>query len=164
MSAKDAKFFIVMDKGDILQFSAFDGVLCFGNILPHLPDEVAIHRFFSSVYQSLHNDGVFIVEVLNYDRILAEKKTDFRDKETDKFIFRRRYDFLPDRNIRFTITFTDKRRSTISSDFTILRPLKRQTLLALFEQIGYQSVAVYSDYSFTESRAEDYAVVYVAKR
>ena len=74
MSAKDAKFFIVMDKGDILQFSAFDGVLCFGNILPHLPDEVAIHRFFSSVYQSLHNDGVFIVEVLNYDRILAEKK------------------------------------------------------------------------------------------
>ena len=117
---------------DILQFGTCNGVLCFGNTLPHLPDEAALRRFFSSVYQSLQGYGVFIVEVLNYDRILAEKKMNFKDKETDAFIFKRRYE--------------------------------RQTLLTLFEQTGFQSAAAYSDYSFTESRAEDYAVVYVAKK
>ncbi|UTC57239.1 methyltransferase domain-containing protein [Treponema sp. OMZ 305] len=149
---------------DILQFGTCNGVLCFGNTLPHLPDEAALRRFFSSVYQSLQGYGIFIVEVLNYDRILAEKKMNFKDKETDAFIFKRRYDFLPDGNIKFTIEFTDKTHDTIDSDFTVLHPLQRQTLLTLFEQTGFQSAAAYSDYSFTESRAEDYAVVYVEKK
>ena len=149
---------------DILQFGICNGVLCFGNTLPHLPDETALRHFFSAVYQSLQEHGVFIVEVLNYDRILAEKKMDFKDKETDAFIFKRRYDFLPDGNIKFTITFTDKRHHTTHSDFTVLHPLQRQTLLTLFEQTGFRSVATYSDYSFTQSCAEDYAVVYTAKK
>ena len=152
------------DIADILQFSTYNGVLCFGNTLPHLPDEAALRHFFSSVYQSLQECGICIVEVLNYDRILAEKKMDFKDKETDAFIFKRRYDFLPDGNIKFTIEFTDKTHGTVGSDFTVLHPLQRKTLLTLFEQAGFQSVASYSDYSFTESRAEDYAVVYTAKK
>ena len=149
---------------DILQFGICNGVLCFGNTLPHLPDETALRRFFSAVYQALQAHGIFIVEVLNYDRILAEKKMDFKDKETDAFIFKRRYDFLPDGNIKFTIEFIDKQHNTVGSDFTVLHPLQRQTLLALFEQAGFQSVASYSDYNFTESCAEDYAVVYTAKK
>ena len=152
------------DIADIMRFGTYDGVLCFGNTLPHVPNEAALRRFFSSVYQSLHNGGAFIVEVLNYDRILAEKETDFKDKETEAFIFKRRYAFLPDGNIKFIIEFTDKRHGTVGSDFTVLHPLQRQTLLALFEQAGFQSVAFYSDYRFTESRAEDYAVVYAAKK
>ena len=152
------------DIADILQFGTSNGVLCFGNTLPHLHDEAALRRFFSSVYQSLEAHGIFIVEILNYDRILAEKKMDFNDKETDAFIFKRRYDFLPDGNIRFTITFTDKRRNTTRSDFTVLHPLQRQMLLALFEQAGFQSVTTYSDYNFTPSRPDDYAVVYPAKK
>ena len=149
---------------DKLTFYHCNGVLCVGNTLPHLPDEAALRRFFSAVYQSVQAHGIVIVEVLNYDRILAEKKMDFKDKETDAFIFTRRYDFLPDGNIKFTITFTDKRRNTVTSDFTVLHPLRRQMLLALFEQAGFQSVATYSDYNFTPSRPDDYAVVYTAKR
>lgn len=152
------------DIADILQFGTFNGVLCFGNTLPHLHDEAALRHFFNSVYRSLHNHGIFIVEVLNYDCIIAEQKTDFKDKETADFIFKRHYDFLPDGNIRFTITFISKQRRTTHSDFTVLHPLQRQTLLTLFEQAGFQSVATYSDYNFTESRSEDYAVVYVAKK
>ena len=89
---------------------------------------------------------------------------DFKDKETKDFIFKRHYDFLPDGNIRFTIEFTDKQRNTVGSDFTVLHPLKRQMLLALFKQAGFKSVSAYSDYSFTESHAEDYAVVYTANK
>ncbi|EPF46641.1 hypothetical protein HMPREF1222_01214 [Treponema vincentii F0403] len=152
------------DIADILQFGTCNGVLCFGNTLPHLPDQTALRHFFSAVYQSLQEHGVFIVEVLNYDRILAEKKMDFKDKETDAFIFKRRYDFLPDGNIKFTIEFIDKQHNTVGSDFTVLHPLQRKTLLALFEQAGFQSVASYSDYSFTESHTADYAVVYTAKK
>ncbi len=152
------------DIADILQFGTFNGVLCFGNTLPHLHDEAALRHFFSSVYQSLHNGGVFVVEILNYDHIIAEQKMDFKDKETTDFIFKRHYDFLPDGNIRFTIAFTDKQRRTTHSDFTVLHPLQRQILLTLFEQAGFQSVEIYSDYNFTESSPEDYAVVYVAKK
>ena len=164
LRTSDKLTFYHADIADILQFGSCNGVLCFGNTLPHLPDEAALRRFFSAVYQSVQAHGIVIVEVLNYDRILAEKKMDFKDKETDAFIFTRRYDFLPDGNIRFTITFTDKRRNTVTSDFTVLHPLRRQTLLALFEQASFQSVATYSDYNFTPSRPDDYAVVYTAKR
>lgn len=152
------------DIADILQFGSCNGVLCFGNTLPHLHDEAALRHFFSSVYQTLHSGGVFVVEILNYDRIMAEKKMNFRDKETENFIFKRCYEFLPDGNIQFTIEFTDKRRSTVGSDFTVLHPLQRQTLLALLRQAGFKSIAAYSDYRFTEISPEDYAVVYVAKK
>ena len=152
------------DIADILQFGTFNGVLCFGNTLPHLHDEAALRHFFNSVYRSLHHHGIFIVEVLNYDRTIAEQKMDFKDKEAADFIFKRHYDFLPDGNIRFTITFTDKRHHTTHSDFTVLHPLQRQTLLTLFEQTGFRSVATYSDYSFTQSCPEDYAGVYAAQK
>ena len=152
------------DITDIVQFGVFDGVLCFGNTLPHLHNESAVSHFFDAVYRSLHNGGVLVVETLNYDRILDEQKMDFKDKETADIIFRRRYDFLPDGNIRFSIAYTDKPRNTVHSGFTVLHPLRHQTLLTLFEQAGFQSAAMYSDYCFTESRPEDYAVVYVAKK
>lgn len=152
------------DIADILQFGTCNGVLCFGNTLPHLHDEVALRHFFSSVYQTLYTGGVFVIEILNYDRILADTKMNFRAKETKSFIFKRGYEFLPDGNIKFTIEFTDKRRNTVGSDFTVLHPLQRQTLLALLRQAGFKSIATYSGYSFTESNPEDYAVVYVAKK
>ena len=152
------------DIADIMKFGTFNGVLCFGNTLPHLHDEAALRHFFHSVYEALHDTGIFIVEVLNYDRIFSERKMNFKDKETEAFVFKRHYDFLPDGNIRFTVTFTDKRHRTVYSGFTVLHPLQRQTLLTLFEQAGFQSVAAYSDYCFTKSRTEDYAVVYAARK
>ena len=75
------------DIADILQFGICNGVLCFGNTLPHLPDQTALRHFFSAVYQSLQAHGVFIVEVLNYDRILAEKKWTLKiKKRTPSFL------------------------------------------------------------------------------
>ena len=96
-------------------------------------------------------------------KYFVKKKMEFKEKETDNFIFKRHYDFLQDGNVKFTISLTDKLHDISSSDFTILHPLKRNTILSLFEQAGFQSVESYSDYRFTKSNAEDYAVVYVAR-
>ena len=155
--------FYQADIVDINRFGKYNGIFCFGNTLPHLKDDETIRHFFSSVYNSLKVNGIFIVEVLNYDKILYEKKMEFKEKETDNFIFKRHYDFLQDGNVKFTISLTDKLHDISSSDFTILHPLKRNTILSLFEQAGFQSVESYSDYRFTKSNAEDYAVVYVAR-
>ena len=142
----------------------FDAVLCFGNTLPHLADGTEVSAFFASVYKSLSDNGTFVFQLLNYDKILSEKKADFVIKETDGLIFKRRYEFLPNGKIEFIIEFTDKMQGKTHTGSTALLPLTRQTLCTIAEKTGFTSVTVYSDYGCTESDLHEYSSVYIAKK
>ena len=146
------------------RFGIFDAVLCFGNTLPHLADGTEVSAFFASVYKSLSDNGTFVFQLLNYDKILSEKKADFVIKETDGFIFKRRYEFLPNGKIEFIIEFTDKMQGKTHTGSTTLLPLTRQTLCTIAEKTGFTSVTVYSDYGCTKSDLHEYSSVYIAKK
>lgn len=139
-------------------------VLCFGNTLVHLPNRDEVSAFFTSVYESLNPEGFFIFQILNYDKILAEKRVSFQIKEDTNFIFKRRYEFPPGEKVDFIIEFTDKNTEKTQSDSTPLLPLQKKDLYLFLENAGFKNIRSYSDYKGTKSDLSEFATVYTAQK
>jgi len=156
--------FHVMNMLDIDRLGMFDLVLCFGNTLPHLQSEAEVNEFFSAANGCIPENGAFIFQILNYDKILSEGKIEFRTVEAGPFIFRRNYTFRNDGLISFNIEFEDRKTGRVYSDSTNLLPLRRGRLLGLLENTGFRAINVYSDYDMTKSDLQEYASIYVAAK
>ncbi len=52
----------------------FDAVTCLGNSLPHLLDDESLHAALRDMAAVLRPGGVLVVQNLNYDRILKERR------------------------------------------------------------------------------------------
>jgi SAM-dependent methyltransferase len=50
----------------------FGLALCLGNMLPHVEEDADLERFLAQVRELLLPAGTFLLQVLNYDRILAQ--------------------------------------------------------------------------------------------
>jgi glycine/sarcosine N-methyltransferase len=156
--------FHVMNMLDIEKLGIFDLILCFGNTLPHLQSETEVNKFFAAANTCLHDNGAFIFQILNYDKILSEGKIDFQIVENDSFIFRRNYTFPDNGMISFNIEFKDRETGRVYSDSTDLLPLRQKQLLALLDEAGFKTTHVYSDYDMTKSDLQEYASIYVAEK
>nr|WP_306672098.1 class I SAM-dependent methyltransferase [Geothrix sp. SG10] len=55
----------------------YGGALCVGNTLPHLTEEDDLRRCFGSLAGRLLPGGVFLLQILNYDRILDRGERTF---------------------------------------------------------------------------------------
>lgn len=53
------------------------GAICVGNTLPHLCEEAEVRAFFSGLAQCLLPDAPFLLQLLNYDRILDRGERTF---------------------------------------------------------------------------------------
>jgi glycine/sarcosine N-methyltransferase len=53
------------------------GAICVGNTLPHLCEEAEVHAFFSGLASLLLPDAPFLLQLLNYDRILDRGERTF---------------------------------------------------------------------------------------
>lgn len=53
--------------------ASFDAVLCFGNTLPHLDGLEKIEAFIYSIFKILVKGGTCMLQVVNYDHILADR-------------------------------------------------------------------------------------------
>ncbi len=55
----------------------YGGALCLGNTLPHLGEESEVRRFFSGLASRLRPGAPFLLQLLNYDRILDRAERTF---------------------------------------------------------------------------------------
>ncbi len=58
---------------DLLTSEAVDAVFCLGNSLPHLASSDALVQTFTHWREALKADGRVIIQLLNYERILASR-------------------------------------------------------------------------------------------
>lgn len=68
--------FVQGDIADVatLADGEFDGAICLGNTLPHLPDRATMVRFTGGLRAKLREGASLVLQVLNYDRILDQKQ------------------------------------------------------------------------------------------
>lgn len=66
--------FVAGDIADVASLTegTFDGALCVGNTLPHLLEEEALQKLFGGLRQRLAPGAPFLLQVLNYERILGK--------------------------------------------------------------------------------------------
>jgi len=65
--------FVEGDIGEVAELvdGPFDGAICLGNTLPHLPDRRALTGFAAGLRRLLREEAVLVLQVLNYEKIFA---------------------------------------------------------------------------------------------
>jgi glycine/sarcosine N-methyltransferase len=59
----------IADVADLVD-GTYDGAICLGNTLPHLTEPAVLRRFVAGLRSRLRPGAPFLLQVLNYDRIL----------------------------------------------------------------------------------------------
>ena len=82
-----------LDMQDIqLLAPPFDFVFCIGNVAAHLPKN-SFQLFLNRLWHLMGASGIWIVQIVNWDHILAQPDYRFPDKILDNgaMVFRRQY-------------------------------------------------------------------------
>lgn len=118
----------------------YHGIYCIGNTLAHLRDMEEIHVFFQQTYEKLQPEGVFIFQIVNFE------KTDFVFPVIEKegFLFERQYEQDGEHMLFTTMLCTkeDVHTNTIS----LYRAIEGQ-LRPLLEPCGFISITAYGNFA-----------------
>lgn len=139
----------VMDMSRIAEHykeDTFDAVMCFGNTLVHLPGRKAVNATLMGIRKVLKKDGVFLLQILNYEHILDKNIKTLPLIDNDRVKFTRTYDFIDD-TINFRTSLLIKETGSTLSNSIRLYPLLRKDLLDILSEAGFSSVTLYSSFS-----------------
>lgn len=84
--------FKVLNMLNIHHLASFDLITCFGNTIPHITP-LEFDQFFKLIEGKLTDQGVFWIQLLNYDRILKDNLTELKPIIKHDFRFDRYYVF-----------------------------------------------------------------------
>jgi SAM-dependent methyltransferase len=133
----------------------FDAVVCLGNSLPHLPTQRELDRAMRSIKQALAPGGVFVSQIRNYDKIVAENlrfmpptSAEWEGKEC---VFFRMLDIHSPRRVDFHIIrfLRESGKWSYKVQTTRLRPILKKHMDAALGRAGFKNIRHYADYSFT---------------
>ena len=96
----------------------FDAALCFGNTLVHLDSTDEVEEMVKSVVDRLKPGGKFLLQIVNYDRVLNDQVKSLPTIETEDYTFVRNYIHRPDGKIDFNTVL-----KTESGDVESTHPL-----------------------------------------
>ena len=127
-------------QGDMLNLDAidtYDGIYCIGNTLVHLPSTQAIFEALGKIYDGLKPNGTFILQIVNYDRILDQSVKSLPTLTAENLEFIRDYEFDGEK-IHFKTTL--KTQEGIYQNTVELLPIRQNTLFKMMTQIGFHEV------------------------
>lgn len=133
--------------------AAFDAAACLGNTLVHLTSPEAMEAMCAAVRRLLVPGGLFVCQILNYDRILDNALTELPAIDTPNTRFSRFYERKGDLLTFRTEIFLKATGETLR-DETPLFPLRPGGLNAMLEQAGFAEQKRYGSYQgdpFTEN-------------
>ena len=73
--------------------NSFERVVSFGNTLVHLDSREEVEEFFQKVYKTLKFNGFFIVQIINYNRIIEKNIKNLPTIDNEKVKFVRDYEY-----------------------------------------------------------------------
>ena len=147
-------------RGDMSEFKSltidqFDLVICLGNSLALLDNFTVLETVLSDIHQSLVADGVFIMQVLNFEEIHRTGFRFFPQKGGslgigDNVVFSRFYDHTDPPNSS-TLVMTaqikkDGEWNSLVSTQKVLN-LNSDVMIRYLAQAGFQETRFFSDYS-----------------
>lgn len=150
---------------DLLQevHAHFDAVFCMGNVLAHDLTKENLQRTIQQFSAVLRPRGILFAQVLNYERILAERERVQHVKEKEGVTFIRFYDFESD-FIRFNILRLRRNGDQIASeiDSIALRPVMSRELTDVLVQAGFENIKLFGGIAmegFAPSSSRDLVVL-----
>ena len=126
----------------------YDCVLSMGNSIPHLMTDEDIKKALTSMYHRINGDGILLVEMRDYDKMLTEKKrfqpmriNDIQDGFRYSILYV--FDYLPD-IVRFNIVYLIENMETgeklMEQESVDYNPIMKADLIAHLKEAGFVRV------------------------
>lgn len=123
----------------------FDAIFCMGNSFVHLLTPEDQKKALDNFHRLLTPQGYLCLQILNYDKILHEKRGIFSVKKIGDKTITRSYRFNSQTvNFIITIEFPEKEEQFI----TELYPLQSEELQSILKNTGFKRSAIYSNLNF----------------
>lgn len=138
----------------------FDVVLCIGNSLPHLTTEDALQKAIRNFHAVLRPGGFVVIQNLNYDRQMAQKRRFFPAKGGEingvETLIWRFADYREDGLIQFHVAIFQKIEGPwhVEVHSTPQRPFLREDALTRFSEAGFEEIELYGGYDQTAFNME----------
>lgn len=169
----------MLDTERIAAGRSFGLVTCLGNTLAHLESIEELEEFArqadavsvappggdprkSPACTVSPAAGAFVVQLLNYDRILDERPKTLPPIEAGVYRFERHYQYLKG-EIRFTGILVDARSGRRWQGGTTIRPFRPALVRDALEK-RFSIVDCLADYAGTPAEADSFALLFVARR
>ena len=153
----------------------FGAAISLGNTLVHLTERQDLERAFTSLAQVLEPGGIFLFQILNYERIFEKNirhlPLNFRQEEDGEVIFVRLMELLEEGKVRFCPTtlkynpLADPPVQVVRSRMTQLRGWRRADLIPLLQSAGFSILSMYGDMKggpFEPEMSQDLVMVLTA--
>ena len=133
--------------GDLIK-ERFAAVFAMGNSLAHLLSAAALEKALQNFATLLDPHGMLIIQILNYERIVARREHVQNEKRAGTKTFVRSYDF-DDTGILFNILTREQKDEASEERIQMvrLRPVVRAELVTLLERIGFTEINAYGGIS-----------------
>lgn len=141
----------------------FDGVLCLGNTLVHLTGKAAIKQFINDIYALLVPEGVFVVQILHYEWIIAGNVSELPFTETPNITFKRSYVWR-DGRMYFATRLLDKLSGQEYVNEIELLPLLTAELADMLAASGFGNIRHFGDYSGAPLKHDSLASIIVCAK
>lgn len=144
--------------------SKYNLVFCIGNSLVHLNDDTEIEHFFSEAKALLADRGSLVIQIINYDRILAkdiDALPTIENKDTG-LKFQRLYRYDSHSNKIFFKTILETAGEILENEIQ-LHPILSDRIVQLLKNTGFNEIQLFGDFKGCRYEQYDsYALVLAA--
>lgn len=121
---------------------AFTRIISFGNTLVHLSSLRDIESFCKQVYDLLEENGLFMVQIINYDRILNQNIDYLPTIENNHIQFIRKYE-KQNEYLLFNTQLHIKEHHEIIENSIPLLALRQSDIENILVSLGFQDIQFY---------------------
>lgn len=141
----DFKCLNMLNISDEFKNNSLDAIICFGNTLVHLNQIEEIDLFLKKCYQTLNQNGVITIQIINYDRILDQNINHLPSIKNDKVVFIRNYKKIGEL-LEFNTTLKIRDTNEEVSNSILLYPLRKAELTNLLLKNGFRDISFQSSF------------------
>lgn len=153
----------MLDLKRVLAPRSVDRLICFGNTVPHLADEEEVAEFFRQARKVLKPEGMMMIQVINYDKILDQKSEGLPTIENDECTFERKY-LYPENavHVQFQTRLTLKATGTVIENEVPLLALRPQRLREILGDSGFSGLEEFGSFKKEPFSPESQPYIIVA--
>jgi len=139
-----------MEQIGLLPAAGFSGIICIGNVLPHLTTGL-LNSFLMDIKKLLIPGGVWIFQTVNFDPILRQKEYRFPDRlfPADNLKFLRRYEDIQPGRLTFHTTLLAGTENVFRGEVTLYPRTSVEYVLG-HGKAGFTQLAHCADFSGRE--------------
>ena len=142
----------------------FDLIYCIGNSLVHLDNLQQIKDVLEQVYSLLQQEGSFVLQIVNYDRILSKNVKQLPTIKNNKAGVTLERNYRKERGKMKFATKLSTSQGTFENS-VLLYPLQAKELKDMLESIGFNQIEMYGGFDYSDYKQEEsFPLVVVAKK